>query len=178
MTSSSASVSAGRGGPGGNADVTLAGMGGQQYVVALLCLTHTYCSSRAATARSVLVLLRARLHQRGARLHHRHAVGHGLFHLELDERAGGGDVPARAFAATCWPRRRRSSCRRAFGTSRWSCARRCSSARWCARHLPVQILDGELIVGSHFSTALSRCLKKDEARDARSGRAGVPQGVA
>ena len=31
-------------------------------------------------------------------------------------------------------------------------------------HLPVQILDGELIVGSHFSTALSRCLKKDEAK--------------
>ena len=30
-------------------------------------------------------------------------------------------------------------------------------------HLPVQVLDGELIVGSHFSTALSRCLKKDEA---------------
>jgi pyruvate formate-lyase/glycerol dehydratase family glycyl radical enzyme len=32
------------------------------------------------------------------------------------------------------------------------------------RHLPVQILDGELVVGSHFSTALSRCLKQDEAR--------------
>lgn len=32
------------------------------------------------------------------------------------------------------------------------------------RYLPVQILEGELIVGSHFSTALSRCLKKDEAR--------------
>jgi pyruvate formate-lyase/glycerol dehydratase family glycyl radical enzyme len=32
------------------------------------------------------------------------------------------------------------------------------------QHLPVQILDGELIVGSHFSTALSRCLKQDEAR--------------
>jgi formate C-acetyltransferase len=32
------------------------------------------------------------------------------------------------------------------------------------RHLPVKILDGELIVGSHFSTALSRCLKQDEAR--------------
>ena len=31
-------------------------------------------------------------------------------------------------------------------------------------HLPVQVLDGELVVGSHFSTALSRCLKKDEAR--------------
>jgi formate C-acetyltransferase len=31
-------------------------------------------------------------------------------------------------------------------------------------HLPVEILEGELIVGSHFSTALSRCLKKDEAR--------------
>ena len=31
-------------------------------------------------------------------------------------------------------------------------------------YLPVQILDGELIVGSHFSTALSRCLKQDEAR--------------
>ncbi len=31
-------------------------------------------------------------------------------------------------------------------------------------HLPVQILEGELIVGSHFSTALSRCLKRDEAR--------------
>ena len=31
-------------------------------------------------------------------------------------------------------------------------------------HLPVEILDGELVVGSHFSTALSRCLKKDEAR--------------
>jgi formate C-acetyltransferase len=32
------------------------------------------------------------------------------------------------------------------------------------QHLPVQILDGELVVGSHFSTALSRCLKQDEAR--------------
>ncbi len=31
-------------------------------------------------------------------------------------------------------------------------------------HLPVEILEGELVVGSHFSTALSRCLKKDEAR--------------
>lgn len=31
-------------------------------------------------------------------------------------------------------------------------------------YLPVQILDGELIVGSHFNTALSRCLKKEEAR--------------
>jgi formate C-acetyltransferase len=30
--------------------------------------------------------------------------------------------------------------------------------------LPVEILEGELIVGSHFSTALSRCLKKQEAR--------------
>ena len=32
------------------------------------------------------------------------------------------------------------------------------------QHLPVKILGGELIVGSHFSTALSRCLKQDEAR--------------
>jgi formate C-acetyltransferase len=32
------------------------------------------------------------------------------------------------------------------------------------RHLPLHILDGELIVGSNFSTALSRCLRKDEAR--------------
>ena len=32
------------------------------------------------------------------------------------------------------------------------------------RYLPVQILEGELIVGSHFNTALLRCLKKDEAR--------------
>ncbi len=32
------------------------------------------------------------------------------------------------------------------------------------KHLPVQILDGELVVGSHWSTALSRCLKKEEAR--------------
>lgn len=31
-------------------------------------------------------------------------------------------------------------------------------------HLPVEILEGELVVGSHFNTALSRCLKKDEAR--------------
>jgi len=31
------------------------------------------------------------------------------------------------------------------------------------RHMPAQILEGELVVGSHFSTALSRCLKKDEA---------------
>jgi hypothetical protein len=31
-------------------------------------------------------------------------------------------------------------------------------------YLPVQVLEGELIVGSHFSTALSRCLNKDEAR--------------
>ncbi len=35
------------------------------------------------------------------------------------------------------------------------------------RYLPVQILEGELVVGSHFNTALSHCLKKDEvqARD-------------
>ncbi|MEW6569191.1 MAG: pyruvate formate lyase family protein [Chloroflexota bacterium] len=31
-------------------------------------------------------------------------------------------------------------------------------------HLPVLILEGELVVGSHFSTALSRCLNKGEAR--------------
>ena len=31
-------------------------------------------------------------------------------------------------------------------------------------HLPVQILDGELVVGSHFSTALSRCLQKEQAQ--------------
>jgi len=31
-------------------------------------------------------------------------------------------------------------------------------------YLPVQILDGELIVGSHFSTALSRTLTRQEAR--------------
>ena len=32
------------------------------------------------------------------------------------------------------------------------------------RYLPVRILEGELVVGSHFSTALSRCLKREEAR--------------
>jgi formate C-acetyltransferase len=32
------------------------------------------------------------------------------------------------------------------------------------RYLPVQILNGELVVGSHFCTALSRCLRKDEAK--------------
>ena len=31
------------------------------------------------------------------------------------------------------------------------------------RHLPAQILEGELVVGSHFSTALSRCLNREEA---------------
>jgi formate C-acetyltransferase len=31
-------------------------------------------------------------------------------------------------------------------------------------HLPVRILEGELVVGSHFSTALSRCLTRSEAR--------------
>jgi pyruvate formate-lyase/glycerol dehydratase family glycyl radical enzyme len=31
------------------------------------------------------------------------------------------------------------------------------------KHLPAQILEGELVVGSHFSTALSRCLTKGEA---------------
>ena len=30
------------------------------------------------------------------------------------------------------------------------------------QYLPVQILDGELVVGSNFSTALSRCLKREE----------------
>ena len=34
-------------------------------------------------------------------------------------------------------------------------------------HLPVQILDGELVVGSHFSTALSRSLTRSEAREFR-----------
>ena len=32
-------------------------------------------------------------------------------------------------------------------------------------HLPVQILDGELVVGSHFSTAMSRTLTRAEARE-------------
>ncbi len=32
------------------------------------------------------------------------------------------------------------------------------------KYLPVEILDGELIVGGQFNTALSRCLKKDEQR--------------
>ena len=31
-------------------------------------------------------------------------------------------------------------------------------------YLPVQVLEGELIVGSHFNTALSRCLNKKETR--------------
>ncbi len=35
------------------------------------------------------------------------------------------------------------------------------------RHLPVDILEGELIVGGHFSVALSLCLKKGEARRRR-----------
>jgi trans-4-hydroxy-L-proline dehydratase len=34
-------------------------------------------------------------------------------------------------------------------------------------HLPVQILDGDLVVGSHFSTALSRTLTRTEAREFR-----------
>jgi formate C-acetyltransferase len=34
-----------------------------------------------------------------------------------------------------------------------------------AKHLPVQILEGELIVGSHFSTALSRSLTQAEAKE-------------
>lgn len=33
-----------------------------------------------------------------------------------------------------------------------------------ARHLPVQILDGELIVGAQFNTALSKTLTREEAR--------------
>lgn len=33
------------------------------------------------------------------------------------------------------------------------------------RYLPVEILAGELIVGSHFNTALSRCLDQHEARE-------------
>jgi len=33
------------------------------------------------------------------------------------------------------------------------------------RYLPVEILEGELVVGSHFNTALSRCLNKQEARE-------------
>ncbi len=32
-----------------------------------------------------------------------------------------------------------------------------------SRHLPVEVLQGELVVGSHFSTALSRCLREDES---------------
>lgn len=32
------------------------------------------------------------------------------------------------------------------------------------RYLPVEILEGELVAGSHFNTALSRCLDRNEAR--------------
>ena len=34
----------------------------------------------------------------------------------------------------------------------------------CRRHLPVRILEGELIVGGQFNTALSRCLNRREAK--------------
>lgn len=34
----------------------------------------------------------------------------------------------------------------------------------CRSSLPVRVLEGELVVGSHFSTALSRCLTRREAR--------------
>ncbi|OQB26541.1 MAG: Benzylsuccinate synthase alpha subunit [Chloroflexi bacterium ADurb.Bin180] len=41
-----------------------------------------------------------------------------------------------------------------------------------AKHLPVQILEGELVVGFQFSTALSRCLNREEgaARDREEDR--------
>jgi len=41
-----------------------------------------------------------------------------------------------------------------------------------AKHLPVQILEGELVVGFQFSTALSRCLNREEgaARDREEAR--------
>ncbi len=32
------------------------------------------------------------------------------------------------------------------------------------KHMPAQILEGELVVGSHFGTALSRCLRREEAQ--------------
>lgn len=38
-------------------------------------------------------------------------------------------------------------------------------AQVLVRHLPVDILDGELIAGGHFNTALSLCLTKTEDRD-------------
>lgn len=34
----------------------------------------------------------------------------------------------------------------------------------CRRHLPVRILEGELIVGGHFNTALSKCHEKKEGK--------------
>ena len=34
-----------------------------------------------------------------------------------------------------------------------------------ARHLPVRILEGELVVGGHFATALSKCLDRKEAAE-------------
>lgn len=50
------------------------------------------------------------------------------------------------------------------------------------RHLPVRILDGELIVGGHFNVALSQCLTKREAakreKADRRFRAGVIQASA
>jgi formate C-acetyltransferase len=37
-----------------------------------------------------------------------------------------------------------------------------------SKHLPAEILDGELVVGSHFCAALSRCLTKAEAAERNS----------
>ena len=39
-----------------------------------------------------------------------------------------------------------------------------------AKHLPVMILDGELIVGSYFNTALSKVLTKDEQKEWNKGQ--------
>jgi len=45
------------------------------------------------------------------------------------------------------------------------------------RHLPVDILDGELIVGGHFCVALSLCLTKREARRRQRGEDRFVAGV-
>lgn len=45
------------------------------------------------------------------------------------------------------------------------------------RHLPVVILDGELVVGGHFNVALSTCLNRREARRRRKGMEAFRKGV-
>ncbi len=120
---------------------------------------------RAPPPRRVLVILQPGISQRGPRLTRPARIGTSSTRSGAGPTSPRSRCSSRVSARTCWRPRRRSTCLPASGSEPLPVRQALFFREVAAHHLPTRILEGELIVGSHFSTALSRCLNKHEARE-------------